>query len=128
MKYCDLKTLSIKADHSPKYRLCQRANASKKTGKFIGIYTGMTTSLPDAFSFALISPETIDDLFSNDGDYMMVEVKNGDERVLLPEQLKKLLIKEYKNIVLSFHEFDNANGTMYKACRKILNKIDKHIA
>jgi len=119
--------LEVKGVHSPKYRLCRRGEVNKKTGKFVGVYKNMTIALLETFSFALISPDIVNDLFSEDGNYMLVECKDGDERVILPEELKTLLIKEHDNIVNDFHRFDNKYGSMYEACANILEAIDKNI-
>lgn len=127
MKYSDITVLEIKCDHSPKYRLCRRGEVNKKNGKFVGVYKNMTIALLEIFSFALISPDIVNDLFSEDGNYMLVECKDCNERIILPEELKTLLIKEYKNIVNDFHRFDNEDGSMHKACSNILEAIDKNI-
>ena len=127
MKYSELNTTSIKADHSPRYRLCRRDNPSKNTGKFIGVYNAIVP-LATILHCGYMSPEILDDLFSDDGMYMLVEVKNGDEKVMLPRMLKKLLIKNYADILNAFHQYDNNYGTMCQSCKKLLNKIDKYIA
>jgi hypothetical protein len=127
MKYSELNTTSIKVDHSLRYRLCYRKNPSKTTGKFVGLYNAVVP-LTTILNFGYMSTEILDDLFSDDGSYMLVEVKNGDEKVILPSMLKKLLIKKYADILNEFHLYDNINGTMCQSCKKLLNKIDEYIA
>lgn len=127
MRYSDITALEIKCDHSPKYRLCRRGEVNKKSGKFVGVYKNMTITFHEIFSFALINPNKVNDLFSEDGDYMIVECKDGDERVILPEELKKLLIKERDNILTDYHRFDRPDGSMHEACTNILDVIDRNI-
>ena len=127
MKYSSIKSLTTVADHSVKYRLCWRGEPSKKTNKFVGVYKGMVNPLVDTFSFALINSHTVNDIFSEDGEYMLVETKDGNERVILPKELKTLLTKERSNIVAEFHKFDREDGSMYPSCKDILDAIDKNI-
>lgn len=129
MRYSDMSVLEVKCDHSPKYRLCWRGKINKKSGKFIGIYGMRVDPLPihDVFNFAFINSDYVNDLFSEDGDYMLVECKDGDERVILPDELKALLAREYDNIVSDFHRYDENDGSMHESCRKILNAIDDNI-
>lgn len=126
MKYSDIPALEIKYDHTPKYRLCYRTNASK-TGKFKGVYKNLCTTFIGVFNFALIDASKVIDLFSEDGKYMLVECRDGDERVILPDELKTLLTREYDNIVSDFHKYDENDGSMYEPCLKILNAIDSNI-
>ena len=129
MRYSDILVLETKCDHSPKYRLCRRGDISKKSGKFVGVYGSRVNPLPihAVFNFAMINSDKVDDLFSEDGDCMLVECKDGDERVILPDELKTLLTREYDNIVSDFHRYDEDDGSMYEACLKILNAINNHI-
>ena len=129
MRYSDISALEVKCDHSPKYRLCWRGKINKKSGKFIGIYGMRVDPLPiyDVFNFAFMNSDYVNDLFSEDGDYMLVECKDGDERVILPDELKALLAREYDNIVSDFHRYDENDGSMHESCRKILNAIDNNI-
>ncbi len=123
MRYSDLESLESKCDHTPKYRLCYRENASK-SGKFKGVHKGMHTTFTGVFNFALISAEKVTDIFSEDGKYMLVECIDGDERVILPAELKKMLSRDLGAITSEMHKFDNADGTMYESCSKILNAIN----
>ena len=129
MKYSDMRVLETKCDHSTKYRLCWRGKINKKNRKFVGIYGSRVDPLPihEVFNFAFMNSDYVNDLFSEDGEYMLVECKDGDERVILPKELKKLLAREYDNIVSDCHRYDEDDGSMYESCRKILNAINKNI-
>lgn len=129
MRYSDISVLETKCDHSPKYRWCRRGEISKKSGKFVGIYGTRVDPLPihEVFNFAFTNCDKVNDLFSEDGDYMLVECKDGDERVILPDELKTLLAREYDSIVSDFHRYDEDDGSMYESCHKILNAINNNI-
>ena len=127
MRYSDIPVLEIKCDHSIKYRLCKRGKINKKNGKFVGVYDTRVYPIYEVFNFCRINCDEVNDLFSEDGDYMLVECKDGDERVILPDELKALLAREYDNIVSDFHEYDEDDGSMYEPCLEILNAINKNI-
>ena len=127
MKYSDMPVLEIKCDHSPKYRLCKRGKINKKSGKFVGVYNNIVDPIHRIFNFAFIDSDDVNDLFSEDGDCMLVECKDGDERVILPDELKTLLTREYDNIVSDFHQYDEDDGSMYEPCLEILNAIKDNI-
>lgn len=129
MRYSDIKVLETKCDHSPKYRMCRRGKINNKNGKFVGIYGMRVDPLPihDVFNFAFMNSDYVNDLFSEDGEYMLVECKDGDERVILPDELKTLLAREYDSIVSDFHRYDEDDGSMHESCLKILNAIDDNI-
>lgn len=127
MKYTDISVPKIKRDHSPKYRLCERGKINKKNGKFVGVYGSKPSPICEVFNFAFIDCDEVYDLFSEDGDYMLVECKNGDERVILPDELKTLLTREYDNIVSDFHKYDEDDGSMCEPCLEILNAINDNI-
>lgn len=129
MRYSDISVLEVKGDHGLKYRLCRRGEINKKSGKFVGIYGSRVDPLPIhvMFNFAMINHDKVDDLFSEDGDCMLVECKDGDERVILPDELKILLTREYDGIVSDFHRYDEDDGSMDESCLKILNAINSHI-
>lgn len=129
MRYSDIRVLETKCDRIPKYRLCRRGKINSSNGKFVSAFRCKVGPLPicETFSFAYINGDTVNDLFSEDGIYMLVENKDGDERVILPDELKALLTREYDNIVSAFHKYDEDNGSMFQPCRKILNAINKNI-
>lgn len=127
MKYSDIAVPEIKHGHSPKYRLCKRGKINKKNGKFAGVYNSKPSPIYEVLNFAFVDGDDINDLFSEDGDYMLVECKDGDERVILPDELKTLLAREYDNIVSDFHEYDEDDGSMYEPCLEILNAIKDNI-
>ena len=127
MKYSDLKVLETHCIHTIKYHLCRRCNPNKKTGKFVGVYKNTYVLFPSIFSLGLIHSTMIIDLFSEDGEYMIVEAKDGDERVILPNELKMLLDKHYRAIVENLHRYDNPPGTMNPLCQNILDAIDVNI-
>ena len=129
MRYSDIRVLETKRDHSLTYRLCKRGKINKKNRKFVGVYGSKVNPLPihKVFNFAFIDSDDVNDLFLEDGDYMLVEHKDGEERVILPDELKTLLTREYDNIVSDFHKYDEDDGSMYESCRKILNAINKNI-
>ena len=129
MKYSDIRVLETKCDHGTKYRLCKRGKINYSNGKFVSAFRCKVDPLPicRTFNFAVMNSNDVNDLFSEDGKYMLVENKDGDERVILPNELKALLTKEYDNILADFHKYDNDDGSMYKPCLKILNAIDNNI-
>ena len=127
MRYSDIPVLETKCDHSTKYRLCRRGKINKKNGKFVGVYDTCVYPIYEVFNFCRINCDMVNDLFSEDGDCMLVEHKDGDERVILPDELKTLLTREYDSIVSDFHEYDEDDGSMYEACLEILNAINKNI-
>lgn len=129
MRYSDIRVLETKCDHTAKYRLCKRGKINSSNGKFVSAFRCKVDPLPicEAFSFAYIDGDNVNDLFSEDGIYMLVENKDGDERVILPDELKELLAREYDNIVAAFHRYDRDDGSMYKPCLEILAAIDNNI-
>lgn len=129
MKYSDIRVLETKCDHSTKYRLCKRGKINYSNGKFVSAFRCKVDPLPicRAFNFTVMSSNDVNDLFSEDGKYMLVENKDGDERVILPDELKALLTREYDNIVADFHRYDRDDGSMSEFCLEILNAIDNNI-
>lgn len=127
MKYSDLSVFETHCVHAIKYHLCRRCNPNKKTGKFIGVYKNTYVSFPSCFSLCLINANMVNDLFSEDGEYMIVEAKDGGERVILPNELKMLLDKHYDDIVENLHMYDNPPDVMNPLCQKILDAIDTNI-
>lgn len=128
MRYSDIRVFETKCDRTPKYRLCKRGKINSN-GKFVSAFRCKVDPLPicKVFSFAYINSDNVNDLFSEDGIYMLVENKDGDERVILPDELKTLLTREYDNVVADFHRYDRDDGSMYEPCRKILAAIDNNI-
>lgn len=127
MKYSDISVSKIKCDHNPMYRLCKRGKINKKNRKFAGVYNNKPSPICEVLNFAFVDGDDIYDLFSEDGEYMLVECKDGDERVILPDELKTLLTREYDNIVSDFHQYDEDDGSMYEPCLEILNAIKDNI-
>ena len=129
MKYSDIRVFETKCNRTAKYRLCKRGKINSSNGKFVSAFRCKVGPLPicETFSFAYINSDTVNDLFSEDGIYMLVENKDGDERVILPGELKTLLAREYDNIVADFHKYDEDDGSMFKPCLEILTAIDNNI-
>ena len=134
MKYSDIKVLETKGDHRTLYAICMRGKLNKKNGKFVRLYQ---TLLPfHAMLFRFATPELIADILSDDGEYMLIEHKDGDEHVILPNELKACLtltevfdaIKAYFKQRIDGLEIDaKEKNERRKTMRKFFSTLKKHL-
>lgn len=132
MKYSDIKVLEIKSDHCTLYAICIREKLNKKNGKFVRLYQMLLPFYEMLFRFA--TPELMADILSDDGEYMLIEYKDGDERVILPNELKTRLTEEFDVIKAYFKqqidglEIDAKGKNEHKKTkRKFFSTLKKHL-
>ena len=132
MKYSDIKVLETKGDHRTLYAICMRGKLNKKNGKFVHLYQTLLPFHEMLFSFT--TPELIADILSDDGEYMLIEYKDGDERVVLPNELKTRLTEEFDAIKAYFKqridglEIDAKRKNEHKKTnRKFFSTLKKHL-
>ena len=121
MKYSDIKVLETKGDHCTLYAICMRGKLNKKNGKFVRLYQMLLPFYEMLFRFA--TPELMADILSDDGEYMLIEYKDGDERVILPNELKTCLTEEFDAIKAYFKQ--RIDGLEIDAKRKNEHKKTK---
>ena len=84
--------------------------------------------------FLFVTPELIVDILSDDGEYMLIRCKDGDECVILPNELKTCLtalfdeIKAYFKQRIDGLEIDAKRKNEHrKTMRKFFSTLKKHL-